>query len=91
MLAQNGDGLRADQAGAADDDDPYGLPSLVDDSKLQPWGKISLDSRANANTEAVGLVQLKSQRLGALLTYSLTRLLPSGAVHPDTTSRAIAP
>src|SRR5215211_5790631 len=30
-LAQNGDGLRADQAGAADDDDLHGLPSLVDD------------------------------------------------------------
>jgi len=27
-LAQNGDGLRADQAGAADDDDLHGLPSL---------------------------------------------------------------
>jgi hypothetical protein len=30
-LAQNGDGLRADQAGAADDDDLHGLPSIVDD------------------------------------------------------------
>src|SRR5215831_8611575 len=30
-LAQNGDGLRADQAGATDDDDLHGLPSLVDD------------------------------------------------------------
>src|SRR5262249_53913278 len=29
-LAQNGDGLRADQAGAADNDDLHGLPSLVD-------------------------------------------------------------
>jgi hypothetical protein len=27
-LAQNGDGLRADQARAADDDDPDGLPFL---------------------------------------------------------------
>jgi hypothetical protein len=27
-LAQNGDGLRADQAGAADDDDLHGLPPL---------------------------------------------------------------
>ena len=30
-LAQNGDGLRAEQAGAADHDDLHGLPSLVDD------------------------------------------------------------
>jgi hypothetical protein len=30
-LAQNGDGLRADEAGAADDDDLHGLPSLVDE------------------------------------------------------------
>src|SRR6267142_3121932 len=30
-LAQNGDGLRADQAGAADHDDLHGLTSLVDD------------------------------------------------------------
>ena len=29
-LAQNGDGLRADEAGAADHDDLHGLPSLVD-------------------------------------------------------------
>ena len=29
-LVQNGDGLRADQAGAADNDDLHGLPSLVD-------------------------------------------------------------
>jgi len=29
-LAQNGDGLRADQARAADDDDLDGLPSLFD-------------------------------------------------------------
>jgi hypothetical protein len=28
--AQNGDGLRTDQASAADDDDLHGLPSLVD-------------------------------------------------------------
>jgi hypothetical protein len=28
-LAQNGDGLRADQAGAADDDDLHGLPFHV--------------------------------------------------------------
>ena len=31
--AQNGDGLRADQARAADDDDLHGLPSLVDDGQ----------------------------------------------------------
>jgi hypothetical protein len=30
-LAQNGDGLRADQAGAADDDDLHGLLSLLDE------------------------------------------------------------
>jgi hypothetical protein len=30
-LAQNGDGLRADETGAADDDDLHDLPSLVDD------------------------------------------------------------
>jgi hypothetical protein len=29
-LAQNRDGLRADQAGAADDDDLHGSPSLDD-------------------------------------------------------------
>ena len=33
-LAQNGDGLRADQAGAANDDDIHSLPSLVDDWRL---------------------------------------------------------
>jgi hypothetical protein len=39
--AQNGDGLRADQAGAADDDDLHGFSSPVDDSKLRPWRKIA--------------------------------------------------
>src|SRR6185295_2395364 len=34
--AQDGDGLRADQAGTADDDDLHGLPSLVDD-----WRRIT--------------------------------------------------
>jgi hypothetical protein len=33
VLAQDGDGLRADQAGAADDDGLHHLPSLVDDWK----------------------------------------------------------
>src|SRR6266536_2574135 len=32
-LAQNGDGLRADQARAADDDDLHGLPSLLSDKR----------------------------------------------------------
>jgi hypothetical protein len=32
--AQNRDGLRADQAGAADDDDFHGSPPLVDDWRL---------------------------------------------------------
>ena len=36
-LAQNRDRFRADQAGAADDDDLQGLGSLVDGSELQPW------------------------------------------------------
>jgi hypothetical protein len=39
-LAQNGDGLRADQAGAADDDDLHGLASLVND-----WRQRNEDSR----------------------------------------------
>jgi hypothetical protein len=34
---RNVDGLRADQAGAADNDDLHGLRSLVDSSELQPW------------------------------------------------------
>ena len=36
-LAQNGDGLRADQAGAADDDDLHDLPFLVDG--LRPFAR----------------------------------------------------
>jgi hypothetical protein len=40
-LAQNGDGLRADQAGAADDDDLHDLPSLVGrcESRTRPLEK----------------------------------------------------
>src|SRR5215469_2987492 len=37
---------------------------LVDDSKQQPWRKISVDFRTDVNTEALGLVQLKSATLG---------------------------
>src|SRR5436189_1740167 len=37
-LAQNGDGLRADQAGTADDDDLHGLPSVVEDWPLSMTG-----------------------------------------------------
>src|SRR5215469_16850868 len=37
---------------------------LVDDSKQQPWRKISVDFRTDVNTEAVGLVQLNSATLG---------------------------
>ena len=64
LFAQNGDGLRADQAGAPDNDNLHGLPQLVDDSRLQPWRKISVDFRTDVNTEAVGLVQLNSATLG---------------------------
>src|SRR5262249_34081539 len=42
-LAQHGDGLRADEAGAADNDDLHGLPSLVDES-MKPDRLLS-DSR----------------------------------------------
>src|SRR3979490_1774217 len=41
-LAQNGDGLRADQAGAADDDDLHGLPSLVDDWRTLKWVRMQV-------------------------------------------------
>jgi hypothetical protein len=40
-----------------------GYPA-VDDSKLQPWRKISVDFRTDVNTEAVGLVQLSPATLG---------------------------
>src|SRR6516164_10472793 len=38
-LAQNGDGFRADQAGAADDDDLHGLPplSMTGAAPWAPW------------------------------------------------------
>src|SRR5215469_8539900 len=39
---------------------------VVDDSKLQPWRKISVDYRADVNTEAVGLVQLNFATLGEM-------------------------
>jgi hypothetical protein len=59
-LAENGDALRADQAGAADDDDLQGLPSLVDYWSPQEWvssaGKdnagVYRKIREETNTEA---------------------------------------
>ena len=50
-LAQNGDGLRADQAGPADDDDLHGLPSLVDDAKAER-GHSKNNSRVRRNRES---------------------------------------
>src|SRR5215813_8516329 len=39
-LAQNGDGLRADQASAADDDDLHGSHSVIDDrGYLNKWAR----------------------------------------------------
>src|SRR5215831_18006115 len=60
-LAQNGDGLRADQAGAADDDNLHGLTSLVDDATL---AQILPGFPRQPKRRGVGLVQLKSATLG---------------------------
>src|SRR6516165_8716199 len=47
-LAQNGDGLRTDQACAADDDDLHGLASLVDD--LAPLRRSACSSTTRFTT-----------------------------------------
>src|SRR5262249_45388528 len=49
-LAQNGDGLRADQASAADDDDLHGLPSLVDDCR--PLNANTSEKKSGLNARA---------------------------------------
>ena len=49
-LAQNGNGLRADQAGAADDDDLHGLPSLVDD--WRPLNANTSEKKSGLNARA---------------------------------------
>ena len=54
-LAQNGDGLRADQAGAADDDDPHGFTSLVDDWRPQIVECASSDVAEQATIRSVAL------------------------------------
>src|SRR5437016_1768553 len=51
-LAQNGDGLRADQAGAPDDDDLHGFPRLSttqmgSNAWRNPGAKSSVASRTN--------------------------------------------
>jgi hypothetical protein len=63
LFAQNGDGLRADQAGAPDNDNLHGLPRL---STIQSCNlaKNLRGFRTDVNTEAVGLVQLNSATLG---------------------------
>src|SRR6516165_751760 len=61
-LAQNGDGLRADQAGAADDDDLHGSPSLV----TTEMGSNAWPNIADRERRAAGLVQLKSATLGSI-------------------------
>src|SRR3984885_3108407 len=45
-LAQDGDRLRADQAGAADDDDLHELTSVVDDGKPEWFGCAYSKSRS---------------------------------------------
>jgi hypothetical protein len=54
-LAQNGDGLRADQAGAADDDDLHGLPSLVDEWKLLNGFDASEDNARHRRYDHCGM------------------------------------
>src|SRR5262249_9617807 len=49
-LAQNGDGLRADQASAADDDDLHDLPSLVDD--WRPLNANTSEKKSGLNARA---------------------------------------
>ena len=62
-LAQNGDGLRADQAGAANDDDLHGYPRLstsgdpcmgsnASEEKSGPQQACIMQTREAANTEA---------------------------------------
>ena len=54
-LAQNGDGLRADQAGAADDDDLHGFTSLVDGWRPQ-WVRLRFsDARFNRSNVQIGI------------------------------------
>jgi hypothetical protein len=48
-LAQNGDGLRADQAGSVDDDDLHGLTSLVDAWRPNGFECACLDLAVHAN------------------------------------------
>jgi hypothetical protein len=54
-LAQNGDGLRADQAGAADHDDLHGV-SLVDDwnylNGLENWVRMLMGQNIPASMRA---------------------------------------
>jgi hypothetical protein len=74
-LVQNGDGLRADQAGAADDDDFHGLPSLFDG-----WRPLSqIIQVAASNREPVLPITLELARdptATNLLTSYLTLLAP---------------
>jgi hypothetical protein len=64
LFAQNRDGLRADQAGAPDNDNLHRLPRLPTIQSCNPGGKISMDFRTDVNIQAVGLVQLNSATPG---------------------------
>jgi hypothetical protein len=60
-LAQNGDGLRADQAGAADDDDLHGLPFLVDDWRPSNGFECKAKHRRPANAPTLAQTSLASR------------------------------
>jgi hypothetical protein len=66
-LAQNGDGLGADQAGAADDDDLHGLPPF---SKPQAQRLVQFVKRRQ------GMVPSANLKATALLPNGISTLAP---------------
>src|SRR5215472_8585328 len=65
-LAQNGDGLGTDEAGAADDDDLHGFPFLVDDRRPQMGStqvrEMSVPARRSRSRSTIGLDYLLYSR-----------------------------
>src|ERR1051326_2134937 len=61
-LPQNGDGLRADQAGAADDDDLHGSPLPADDWR-PPWFRMQVRKNSRAFSDVAAQARNSSNCL----------------------------
>jgi hypothetical protein len=86
-LAQNGDGLRADQAGAADDDDFHGLPPLANDRNALEWVRMQVRKKSDPQRACIMRTREATNTKASLLNTSLARGVGTPNARPMQMSR----